>query len=151
MGSGLAFVFPTWFEPVGTVGNPVGSDGVEALFIEMVATRERSTQNCNHRLERFECLNGSFETDRSGLDAVFAGRLCDDGPDEIVGEDVCPDFLSHQLGCLAAQDFHLHSLLRRSQIEFDLSVILPPKRTFYQGRRTIEVEFVQFGSWIGRF
>ena len=36
-----------------------------------------------------------------------------DRADEIVGQDMRPDLLSHQLRCLAAQDIHLHRLLER--------------------------------------
>ena len=39
--------------------------------------------NRKQRLKCFQCLDRSFETDRSQFDLVFAGRLGDDRADEI--------------------------------------------------------------------
>ena len=58
--------------------------------------------NRHQRLERFQCLDRSLEADRSRFDIVFAGRLGDDRADEIVGQDVRPDFLPHQFWCLTS-------------------------------------------------
>ena len=71
----------------------------------------------DHRLEGFQRLDRSLEADRSRFDAVFAGGLGDDRADEIVGQDVRPDFLPDQFRCLAAQDVHLQRLFQRPQIE----------------------------------
>ena len=71
----------------------------------------------NHWLKGFQGLDGSLETDGSRVEAVFACCLSDNRPDEIVGQQVRPDFLPHQFRCLAPQDFHLHRLFQRSQIE----------------------------------
>ena len=48
--------------------------------------------------------------------------------DQIVGQQMCPDFLTHHLRRLAPQDAHLHRRLERPQIQLDLPAIMPPKR-----------------------
>ena len=90
----------------------MGCDGVEQLLVESPAEcRVTITLERNQWLERFECLDRSLEADRPWFDTVFAGRLGEDGANEIVSQNVRPDFLSHRLRRLAAQDIHLHRLL----------------------------------------
>ncbi len=68
------------------------------------------TWNRYHRLERFECLNSSFEADGSWVDALFGCGLSHYCADQIVGQDVRPDFLPNKFWCFAPQQFHLHRL-----------------------------------------
>ncbi len=82
----------------------------------------------NQRLKRFQGLEGPFEADRSRLDIVLACGLRHDRADEIVGQDVRPDFFVNQLWRFAAQDVHLHRCLDRSQIE-----LIIPTRTVQKG------------------
>ena len=106
------------FETIGAIGNAVSCHGVEQLLVETSPVHYVTfALNCNQRLERLQCLDRSLEADRSWFNVVFAGGLGDDGADEIVGQDVRLDLLSHQLRRLAAQDVHLHRLFERPQIE----------------------------------
>jgi hypothetical protein len=63
-------------------------------------------------------LNGALKADGAGFNAVLTGSLRNDGADEIVSENMCPDFLPHEFRRLATQDVHLHRLLQRPQIKF---------------------------------
>ncbi len=63
-------------------------------------------------------LDRSLETDRSGVETVFGCGLGDHRANEIVGQDVRPDFLAHQLRCFAPQNFHVHGLFQISKIKF---------------------------------
>ncbi len=65
----------------------------------------------NQRLKRFQGLEGSFEADRPRLDVVLACGLRHDRADEIVGQDVRPDFFVNQFRRFASQDVHLHRCL----------------------------------------
>jgi len=49
---------------------------------------------------------------------MFDSGLCRDRTDEVVGQDVRPEFLADEFWCLAAQDVHLQRLFQRLQIEF---------------------------------
>ena len=99
----------------------MSGDSVEQLSIEMDSVRTiLVTLRGDQWLKRFQCLNGALEADGAGLDVVIVGGLGDDGADEIVDEDMCPDFLPHEFWRLATQDVHLHRLLQRPQIEFSI-------------------------------
>lgn len=78
----------------------------------------------NQRVEGFQRLDRPLETDRSRFDAVFGGGLSHDRTDQIVGQNVRPEFLPDKFRCLASQDIHLHRLFQRSQIKFGV-----PSRT----------------------
>jgi hypothetical protein len=100
------------------------SDGIEQLMVELHTKRSVTLSlHCDHGLECFQSLEGSFETDCTGLDVMPGCGLCHDRTDEIVGQHVCPDFLANEFLCFAAQDIHLHGCLDGSQIEF----IVPPR------------------------
>ena len=79
-------------------------------------------------LKSFQCLHRSFEADGPRLDVVPKSGLSHDRVDEIVGEDVSPDFLANELRRFASQDTHLHRRLDRSQIE-----LVVPTRTIQKG------------------
>ena len=83
----------------------------------------------NQRLKRFQGLEGSFEADRPRLDVVLACGLRHDRADEIVGQDVRPDFFMNEFWRFASQDIHLHCRLDRSQIE-----LIVPTRTVQKGK-----------------
>ena len=70
------------------------------------------------RLECFERLQSSLEADFSGLQAMLLCCLRHDGSNEVVGQDVCPDFLANEFRCLAAQDVHLKGDFDIPNIEF---------------------------------
>jgi hypothetical protein len=65
-----------WFHSIRPVGHTVRGNGVQHLQVEpaaafgIIARLQR-----DHRLERFERLDRSLETDRAGLEAVLAGGL----------------------------------------------------------------------------
>src|SRR5262249_20208140 len=117
------------FHSIRPVGHTMRGNGIQYLPVEpaaafgIIARLQR-----DHRLERFERLDRSLETDRSGLDAVLAGGLCDDGADQVVSQNMCPEFFPDQFRCLAAQHAHLHGFFERPQIQLDLPAIMPPKR-----------------------
>ena len=62
----------------------------------------------NQRLKRFQGLESPFEADRPWLDVVHGCGLRHDRADEIVSQDVRPDFFVNQLWRFAAQNIHLH-------------------------------------------
>lgn len=72
------------------------------------------------RLKSSQRLNGALEADGAGFKAMLGGSLRDNGADEIVSEDVRPDFLPHEFRRFATQDVHLHRFLQRPQIEFSV-------------------------------
>ncbi len=47
------------------------------------------------RLKRFQGLARAFEADGTGQEVVLGRRLGDDRADEIVGQDVRPNLLTH--------------------------------------------------------
>jgi len=105
----------------------MGSHSVEQLVIEMESVRRVTiTLRGDQRLKRFQCLDRSLEADRSRLDVVLGRRLSHNRADQVIREEVRPDFLPHEFGRLAAQDVHLQRLLERPQIEFTLPAIIPP-------------------------
>ena len=59
---------------------------------------------CNELPESLQRLNGAFEADRSGMNGVLGCSLSHDRADQIVGEDVRPNFLFAQAlaFCIAA-------------------------------------------------
>jgi hypothetical protein len=94
----------------------MSGDGVEHLLVEILPSRSITlTLYGDQRLKRFQCLNCSLEADRTGFDVLLVGGLRDDGTDEIVSQDVCPDFLPHEFGrlttCFEIQFCRLASLL----------------------------------------
>jgi len=64
----------------------------------------------NQSLKFFEKLESSFEANRSRLNAMLACCLSHDRANEIVSEDVRPDFFVYQFRRLAAQNAHLQGL-----------------------------------------
>ena len=114
---GSAFSQPR-FIPVGAIRDPVAGDRVEQVLVEDLAEgRVVFALESDHRLEGFERLNRSLEADRSRFDAVFGCGLCDDRADEVVGQDMRPEFLPDQFRRLAPQDVHLQRFFQRPQIE----------------------------------
>ena len=86
--------FPAGFKAVGPISNLVGSDGIKDLLVEVHTERSVTfTLEGNQRLEGIQCLDHSFEADRSRFHIVFAGRLSDDRADQIIREDMRPDLL----------------------------------------------------------
>ena len=51
------------------------------------------------------------------FEIVLVCRLSHDRANEVVGENVRPDFLAHEFWSFAAQDFHLHGPFQRAEIE----------------------------------
>ena len=112
----IVFLLPafslSWLKAIRPIGDSVSSDSVEQLLVEISSVRHVTvTVRGDQRLERFQRLNRSLEADGTRFDMVLVGSLRDDGANEIVSEDVCPDFLPHQLWRLATQDVHLQRLL----------------------------------------
>ena len=133
---GSAFSQPR-FIPVGSIGDAVVGDRIEQVLVEDLAEgRVVFALESNHRLKGFERLDRSLEADRSRFDAVFGCGLSHDRADEIVGQDVRPDFLPDQFRCLAAQDVHLQRLFQRSQIKLRVPA------------STIELREIVFGELV---
>lgn len=100
------------FVTIGSIGDAMDDDGIEQLFEETLPERGVALSlHGDHRLEGFQCLDRALEADRARLNAVLRCRLGNDCADEVIGQNVCPDLLTHQLGRSAAQDVHLQSLL----------------------------------------
>src|ERR1051326_8354574 len=89
------------FETVRTVSYSMSGDGTEQVLVERQLMYDVICLNCNHLLKGFQRLNGPFETDRSRQEIVRRRRLSHDRANQIVGQDVSPDLLAHQLRCLA--------------------------------------------------
>lgn len=69
-------------------------------------------------------LETMFETDRSRLDIRQQGGLSHHQPDQIIGQQINPDFLSDHFGCFARQDIHLQGFFDISNIQLNLSSTL---------------------------
>jgi hypothetical protein len=99
-------------EAIRSISDTVSNDGVEQVLVEMFSECSVvASLHGNHRLKRFQRLNRSLEANRPWFETMLGRGLSDNGPDEVVGQDVGPDFLSHQLRRSAAQDVHLQGLL----------------------------------------
>lgn len=70
---------------------------------------------------------------------MFGCCLRDDRANEVVGQYVCPHFLSNELRLFASQDFHLHSRLDGTQIQLGVPVTMRPLCTVYLGVKTVEL------------
>ena len=112
----IVFLLPafslSWLKAIRPVSDSMSSDSVEQLLVEItpvcaVTVALRGDQ----WLKRFQRLNCSLEADGARFDMVLVGSLRDDGTDEIVSEDVRPDFLPNQLWRFTTQDVHLQRLL----------------------------------------
>jgi hypothetical protein len=64
-----------------------------------------------------ERLQGTREAELARRELVFRGRLSHHFANQVVGQQVGPDFFTDHLGGLAAQDVHLHLRLDRTQID----------------------------------
>src|SRR5258705_10357098 len=66
----------TWFEAIGSVSNPMSSDGVEQLVVESSGVRREAVAlRGDQRLKGLQCLDCALEADRSWLDAVLCRGL----------------------------------------------------------------------------
>ena len=72
------------------------------------------TLNGEELLKRLQRLDGALKADCSWLDAVVGRRLSDYGADEIVSQDVSPNFFPNEFRRFAAQDVHLQRPFDRS-------------------------------------
>ena len=68
----------------------------------------------NQSLKLSEELESALEADCSRLNVMPRCGLRHDRADEIVSENVRPDFFAHRLRRLAAQDIHLQGLFHTS-------------------------------------
>ena len=86
------------FESVGPIRYAVSRDGIEDVVVERPAECW-VTFACqgNHRLKGFERLDRSLKADGTWLDTMFGGSLCHDCPDQIVGQNMRPEFLPNEL------------------------------------------------------
>ena len=118
------FEFPSWFEhpldflvssfihtrfdAVWAIGDSVCGDSVEQVVVELLARGLTSVAlETDEGLEGFKSLDRALEADRSWFDLVSTGGLCHDSANEVVRQDVSPDFLMDQLGCFASEEVHL--------------------------------------------
>lgn len=100
----------------------------------------------NQRLKGFQRLKNPFEADGPRRDLVFRRSLSHDRAGEVIGLDMSPNLLSHQLGSLAAQVARLHRRLHRTQIEFVVPTRSTQRRQLLLGR----LLRVQQGGHVGR-
>ncbi len=118
---------------IGAIGDTVGGDSGEQIVVQAQAARRVVfALQRDHRLKRFQCLDGALEAERTWFQMVFMRCLSDDGANEVIGQNVCPQFLANQFGSLAPQHVHLHGLFERFQIETRHSTArdtVPPVRT----------------------
>ena len=92
-----------WFHAIGPVGHSVLGNGIQQLLVEPAeAFGITLSLHRDHRLERLERLDRPLETERSRLEAVFAGGLCDNSADQVVSQNMCPEFFPDRFWCLAA-------------------------------------------------
>lgn len=86
LGSSLSLSL-SWFEAVGPIADTMGGDGVEQMVVDgLTEDGPAMRHQGDHWLKGFERLDRFFEADRAGLDPMLAGRLGDDGADEVIGQ-----------------------------------------------------------------
>lgn len=89
----LAFSL-SWLKAIRPVGDSMSSDSIEQLLAKIAPVCPVTvTMRVDQWLKRFQRLNCSLEAEGTRLDMVLVSSLRDDGANEIVSEDVCPDFL----------------------------------------------------------
>lgn len=94
-------------ESIGAIADSVHGHAPQYFLVELPSKRfVASCSKGNNGLKGFERLDRSNEIDGARLDFVPAGRLCHDRSNEIVRQDMSPDFLSDQLRRFAAQNSH---------------------------------------------
>ena len=97
----------------------MGGNGVQHLLVKLLAKgRAFVSLKVDQWLEGFEGLDGSLETDFSRFEVVAACGLCHDGPNQVVSQNVSPDFFANKFGRFATQDIHLETDLDVSEIQF---------------------------------
>ena len=110
-------------------------DGSEQLLVKV---RTESTiamfMKIDQRLKCFQRLESAFETNRSWLDVVSDRGLRHDRANQIVRQNMCPDFLANEFRRFAAQHVHLHRGLDRSQIQFVVPAGAIQLREVFPGR-----------------
>ncbi len=113
------------------------TDSIRSAFIPALKVWQENT-NEPHRLKRFQGLDGALEADRTWFEMVFVRCLSDDRANQVIGQDMCPQFLANQFGSLAPQHVHLHGLFEGLQIEFGI----PPGAIQFRqfGRRISDVK-----------
>ena len=103
------------------IGDAVRGDGIEQLVVQAQAMCSvMRTLERDHWLKRFQGLDGAFEAERTWFEIVFVRSLSEDRANEIVGQDVRPQFLANQFWGLAPQHVHLHGLFQGLQIELGI-------------------------------
>lgn len=96
-------LFQSRFVAIGAIGDSVDGDGVQQLMLQAQAIcGVMGGAKLDQRLKRFQGLHGALDANRAWQEVIFCRGLSDDRADEIVGHDMRPDLLVHQLGRLAA-------------------------------------------------
>ena len=104
--------------PIRAVTDPVRGDGVEQVVVQaQPAGGVLRGSELQQGLERSQGLHRPREAQRPRCDAVFGRGLGHHGAEEVVGQDVRPHFLPHQLRRLVPQLPHLHRRLERAYIQ----------------------------------
>ena len=101
----------------------------------------------DHRLKRFQGLDGALEANRARFEIVLVRRLSDDRANEVAGQDVCPQLLANHFGSLAPQLVHLPGSFQGLQIKLSVPIILPPKDNPFIGLAVLR----QQAFWAGSF
>src|ERR1700732_1770286 len=110
VGFGSAFPSPR-FKSVGPIRDSVLRDRIEEVLVEHPAEcRVAFTFQGDHWLKGFECLDRSLEADRAWFETMSRRGLGHDRADEVVSQDMRPEFLSDKFRRLASQDVHLQRL-----------------------------------------
>ena len=88
-------------------------DSVEELLVQLSPMRSITvTLDGEERLERFQRLDRTLKADRSRLNAVLGRCLSHNAADQVVSQNVGPEFLPHEVRRFTAQDIHLECLLK---------------------------------------
>jgi len=87
------------FESIWTIGYAMTRNGFEQLQVELLPEALALVSlEAYEWLECFQELNGSLKANFSWLEAMLAGGLGYDGTNEVVSQNVSPDFFANKFG-----------------------------------------------------
>ena len=96
----------------------MSDNGCEQVFVELLPAGSISLSSYGeHGLESLERLQGSLEADGARVDQVLACRLGHDGANEVVRQNMRPNFLPHNLRRFASKTLHLHDRFDAPQVQ----------------------------------
>lgn len=83
---------------------------------------------CNYGPKGFHGSHGSGKAELSRMRVVQHGGLGHNRSDKVVCQQVGPDLFANHFRSLATQNVHVHHGFQRTEIDFNLPIIMPPKK-----------------------